>query len=90
MIEPLVQFGVAGLIAWLWMWERHHSRRRERQLTEAHHRLMRCDVHLRTVVKIVRKNTRALVEFERTQRQLQQVLEGIHDAMRESKRDREG
>lgn len=81
MIEAFTQFGVAGLMGALWVWERTHSRRRERQLSQAHERLMHCDLHVRTLVKIVRKNTRALVEFEQTQRHLAAVLEAIGHAL---------
>lgn len=85
MSETLVQFGVAGLMGVLWMWERTHSRRREQQLSQAHDRLLRRDEQYRVMLSIVRKNTRALVEFERTQRQLGQVLEGLCHAMGRSK-----
>ena len=40
MIQQLTQFGVAGLMGVLWVWERLHSRKRERQLSEAHGELM--------------------------------------------------
>ena len=80
MIEALVQFGVAGLMGALWVWERTHSRRRERQLSEAHAALMRRDEHLGVLIKLVRHNTRMLVHFERTQQRMCDLLEGIrHD-----------
>jgi hypothetical protein len=61
----------------LWVWERGHSRRRERQLTAAHDRLIRRDLQVKTLVRLVRQNTQALVEFERTQRTLGTILEAI-------------
>jgi hypothetical protein len=64
-MEHLVQFGVAGLMGALWIWERTHSRRREAQLTEAHGRLMEQQRHLSVLVKTVRQNTRAIVSFEK-------------------------
>lgn len=81
MIENLLEFGMAGLMGVLWVWERSHSRRRERQLTATHDRLMRRDEHLRLLMRMTQKNTRALVEFERTQRRLAEIMEGIGHAM---------
>jgi len=83
--ETLLQFGVAGLMGMLWMWERTHSRRRDQQLSQAHDQLMRREEQFRVMLSLVRKNTRALVEFERTQRRLGQVLEGIRNAMRQQR-----
>lgn len=85
MNETLLQFGVAGLMGMLWMWERTHSRRRDQQLSQAHDQLMRREEQFRVMLSLVRKNTRALVEFERTQRRLGQVLEGIRNAMRQQR-----
>lgn len=81
MIEAILQFGMAGLMGVLWVWERSHSRQRERQLSATHERLMRRDEQLNVVVRMVRKNTKALVEFERTQRRLGEILEGMRDGV---------
>ncbi len=86
MIDSLVQFGVAGLMGVLWVWERAHSRRREQQLTAAHERLMRSDEHVRLMIHTVRRNTQALVEFERTQRRLGEILEAIQHAIAQNSR----
>jgi len=80
-VEALAQFGVAGLMGMLWIWERTHSRRREQQLTESHHALVERDQRLVMLCRLIRANTRALVEFERTQKRLADLLEGMnHDA----------
>lgn len=81
MDQSLLQFGVAGLMGMLWVWERGHSRKRERQISEAHQRLMQRDQQVTTLIRLVRKNTAALVEFERTQRRLGEILEGVGHAM---------
>jgi len=86
MIDSLVQFGVAGLMGALWVWERGHSRRREQQLTEAHERLMRHRDQTRLMMHTVRRNTEALVEFERTQRRLGEILENIQNANTQNSR----
>ncbi len=77
-LQPLTQFGVAGLMGLLWVWERLMSRRREAQLNEAHHRLMNQHHELSVLVKLVRQNTRAMVRFDQTQLQLKDLLEKMH------------
>lgn len=77
MLGTLVQFGVAGLMGVLWVWERMHSRKREQQLTRAHELLVRRDQSITMLVRLVRHNTRTMVNFERTQQRMCDVLEGI-------------
>lgn len=78
LLQPLTQFGVAGLMGLLWVWERSMSRKRESQLDEAHHRLMNQQDELRILVKLVRQNTRAMSRFDQTQLQLKAILEKMH------------
>ncbi len=78
MLQPLTQFGVAGLMGLLWVWERLMSRRRELQLNEAHLRLMSQHRELNVLVKLVRQNTRAMVRFDQTQLQLKELLEKMN------------
>lgn len=80
-LQPLTQFGVAGLMGLLWVWERLMSRKRETQLNEAHMDLQRQHRELSVLVKLVRHNTRAIVRFERTQMQLKELLEKMHNEM---------
>ena len=77
MLDALVQFGVAGLMGLLWVWERMHSRLRERQLSEAHQRLTAQNQALDALMRLVRQNTRAWVGFERSQRRMCELLEGV-------------
>lgn len=77
MFEALMQFGVAGLMGVLWIWERTHSRSRERQLSEAHRLLSRRDQYLNLLIKLVRQNTRTVVGFEQTLKQMCKLLEEI-------------
>lgn len=81
MIETLAQFGVAGLMGVLWVWERMYSRRREQQLSQAHQRLTVRDQQATVLLDMVKHNTRALVRFERTQRRTCDLLEGIRNEM---------
>ncbi|GAB4109670.1 MAG: hypothetical protein Kow00105_18420 [Phycisphaeraceae bacterium] len=80
-IQPLTQFGVAGLMGLLWVWERSMSRKRETQLNEAHAHLHRQYHELNVLIRLVKQNTRAIVRFERTQIQLKQLLEKMNHDM---------
>jgi hypothetical protein len=73
-IESLTQFGVAGLMGVLWVWERTLSRRRDQQLNDAHDRLMRERDAMTVLIRLVRRNTEAIERFERTQEELVRVL----------------
>lgn len=86
LIEQLVQFGVAGLMGVLWVWERLHSRKRERQLSEAHARLLDEREHLDVLVRLVRQNTQALERFEQTQRRLATLLERVDEHLHDGQR----
>jgi len=77
-LQHLTQFGVAGLMGLLWVWERLMSRRREAQLNEAHVRLMGQHRELSVLVKLVRQNTRAMARFDQTQLQLKELLEKMN------------
>jgi hypothetical protein len=77
-IQPLTQFGVAGLMGLLWVWERLMSRKREAQLNEAHLSLSQQHHELNVLIRLVRHNTRAIVRFDRTQLQLKELLEKMH------------
>lgn len=82
MMQQLAQFGVAGLMGVLWVWERLHSRKREEQLSEAHERILSERQELHEMVELVRRNIGAIERFEQTQTRLQQLLERMHDEMR--------
>ncbi|MFT5424123.1 MAG: hypothetical protein ACI89L_001916 [Phycisphaerales bacterium] len=62
------QFGVAGLIAWMWLAERRASAVREKQLTEVHGRLMLERQETEVLLKALNDNTRALASLESCQR----------------------
>lgn len=73
-LESMTQFGVAGLMGLLWTWERWFSRRRERELSEAHERLMAQREALETLVGLVQRNTEAIERFDSTQQRLNDLL----------------
>ncbi|MEM6854889.1 MAG: hypothetical protein AAF593_10820 [Planctomycetota bacterium] len=76
--QALSQFGAAGLMGGLWVWERSMSRKRETQLTAAHERLKDDRVQLRELMRLVHRNTRAVERFEQTQSQFRELLERMH------------
>ena len=86
MMHEMVQFGVAGLMGVLWVWERMHSRVRDEQLSQTHQRLMQQDRQLSVFTEMVRQNTRATVEFERVQRRMCEILEEIGHEIRRTDR----
>ena len=75
--ENLAEFGVAGLMGALWIWERLYSRRREQELTHAHQRLVRQRQELRTLIGLVQRNTAAIERFEQTQGRLAESIDRL-------------
>lgn len=69
-VGSLVQFGTAGLIGWMWLTERKGSGERERQLTEAHERIVEQRVGVEALLGAMRENTRVLGQLEAGQRAL--------------------
>lgn len=68
------QFGVAGLIGWMWLTERRTALARERQIAEAHDRLMQDRVALDAVMGVVSSNTRALTAVESGLREIAAIM----------------
>ena len=74
-MDHLLNFGVAGLMGVLWTWERAMSRLRERQLSEAHERLLYQQAEIRVLTDLVERNTRAFERSEQTQAAVRTLLE---------------
>lgn len=75
LVVQVTQFGVAGLIAWMWMTERRSALGREKQLSDAHERLMEQRTQLEALVRLVSENTRALASLESGLASLQRIIE---------------
>jgi len=71
----VVQFGSAGLIAMIWMVERRQSALRDRQLSEAHERVLQQRMELGQLLGVVSENTRAVTGLEHSQRGIAGLLE---------------
>lgn len=78
LIQALSQFGVAGLMGTLWVWERSMSRKRETQLNATHTQLIDERLQLKEFMRLVHRNTRAIERFDQTQSQLRALLERIY------------
>jgi leucyl-tRNA synthetase len=81
-IEPFTQFGVAGLMGALWLWERVYSRKREQQLTQAHERLVTQQTELHELIRLVQSNTAAIERFDKTQSRIADLLDRLDQGRR--------
>jgi hypothetical protein len=81
-LQTAAQFGVAGLMGMLWLWERLYSRKREQQLTEAHQRITAQQIELKTLIDLVSRNTAAIERFQQTQQRIAEALERIDTGRR--------
>ncbi|MCK4872740.1 MAG: hypothetical protein KAS72_08460 [Phycisphaerales bacterium] len=79
--QTMTQFGAAGLIGVLWMWERRLNARRERQLSEAHDHIIEQRYQLEELLKVVADNTRAISSMEACQQRLAALLEGMRSRL---------
>lgn len=77
----MAQFGIAGLIGWMWLAERRAAAAREKQLAEIHERLLQERPQVDVLVRVVAENTRALTILEGGQRGLAAVLDRLVGAM---------
>lgn len=87
-VAMLAQFGMAGLIAWMWLSERRAGLARERQIEEAHRRLMGEREALSLALGVVEANTRAMVSLELGQRELSSLLRAVVGRWSEEVRER--
>ena len=78
MLQPLTQFGIAGLMGMLWVWERRLSRQRETQLDESHTELMRQREQHGLLVELLQHNTQTIERFDQTISQMRLVLEQLN------------
>lgn len=84
-LQPLAQFGVAGLMGILWVIERRHSNQRERELSEAHQRLMEHRTELSELIGVVRDNTAAMTSLQEGQSRLARACEQMTAELRRSR-----
>ncbi|HRP62699.1 MAG TPA: hypothetical protein PK400_05340 [Phycisphaerales bacterium] len=74
----LTQFGAAGLIGALWLFERRHAAHRERQLDEAHRRLTADEREISALLEVIKENTRAINALELSQRRMVRLIRSLN------------
>ncbi len=82
LLQLMTEFGAAGLIGLLWVLERSAARRRDRELTEAHQRVIHDREGLDVLVHLVRQNTQAIAQFAASMRELSRTLERLDEHVR--------
>jgi biopolymer transport protein ExbB/TolQ len=70
----VAQFGAAGIVGWMWLSERRAAAVREKQLAEAHERLINERQNLDVVLRALENSTRTLTALEVGQRQVVELL----------------
>lgn len=78
-LAQFTQFGLAGMIACMWLAERRAASGRERQLAEAHERLLEQRTQLDALMTLVADNARAVAALEAAQRSVAALLERLTD-----------
>ncbi len=76
-LTALTQFGAAGLIGVLWVLERRHAAQRDRQLDEAHRKIVTSERDLEALLNVVKENTKAINTLQQSQIHLISLLERI-------------
>ena len=76
-LASIAQLGAAGLMGWMWLAERRSAAARERQLTEAHERIVQERRYFESLLEAVRENTRVLAVLETGQARLGRALEAM-------------
>lgn len=69
------QFGVAGLIGWMWLTERRAAADRDKQLQDAHTMLSQDRTSVQVLLRALDDNTRAITTLESTQQRLLTALD---------------
>lgn len=62
-VGDVASLGAAGVIGVMWLWERAGARTREKQIDEAHARIMGDRVALGQLIEVVKQNTEALTRL---------------------------
>lgn len=74
LMPDLASLGAAGLMGMMWLWERRQSYARDRQIREAHGRILRDEQRLAKLTQVVEQSTAALTRMNETQRMMADAL----------------
>lgn len=77
LMSMATQFGATGLIAWMWLTERRHSSARDRQIGEAHERMLEQRTKLEQLLRVIGEVTRAVSALEAGQRAVAEAIERL-------------
>jgi len=78
LFDNITSLGAAGLIGAMWLWERRQSSEREKQLDDAHARIMADGVKLEALMDLVKQSTETLATLVHQHDSLLRKLD--HDA----------
>jgi len=81
-VSDLANFGAAGLMGAMWLWERRLSRLREQQLGAAHERILRDEQRLEQLTSVVEHNTTAMTRFAEIHREMVETLKDLSRELR--------
>ena len=73
--DSLSSLGAAGLIGAMWLWERRQSSQREKQLDDAHARILADRVQMDALIDLVQHSTETLSKLALQQDALLRRLE---------------
>jgi hypothetical protein len=74
-VGQFTSLGAAGVMGAMWFFERRNAQQRDRQLDEAHARILGDRVQLDQLIEVVRSNAEALTRLSSVQDHLIRTLE---------------
>lgn len=74
-LDSIPSLGAAGLIGAMWLWERRMSSQREKQLDDAHARILADKVQMDALIELVQQSTETLSKLAMQQDALMRRLE---------------
>ena len=74
-LDSVPSLGAAGLIGAMWLWERRQSTQREKQLDEAHTRILADKVQMDALIDLVQHSTETLSKLAMQQDALLRKLD---------------
>jgi len=77
-VGQLTSLGAAGVMGAMWLWERRMSAQRDKQIDEAHARILGDHVQVDQLIEVVKANVEAMTRLTATQDQLVRTLERQH------------
>lgn len=86
----VAQFGMAGLVAWMWLTERRHAAERDKQVGQLHERILEERRGTEALVSVLERNTSAITALREGQRHLGAAVERLSVTASQTGRARRG